>query len=85
MFSTNTAIRVFRHAIALDEHRVRFVPNFYHNDNKFDSDEPQMMHETRRQSTSAHLEAEEINRSTGQVTDSKEGELSCCPQYWRAY
>ncbi|EIN13932.1 hypothetical protein PUNSTDRAFT_110090 [Punctularia strigosozonata HHB-11173 SS5] len=67
--STNTAIRIFRHAIALDEHRVRFVPNFYHSDNASD---PHIKHEPRRQSTSAHLEAEEINRSTGQVTDTKE-------------
>ncbi|KAL5495495.1 hypothetical protein ACEPAI_958 [Sanghuangporus weigelae] len=28
---TNSAIRVFRHALALDEHRVKFLPNFYHN------------------------------------------------------
>ncbi|TDL15310.1 hypothetical protein BD410DRAFT_778252 [Rickenella mellea] len=26
----NHAIRVFRHAIALDEHRAKFMPNFYH-------------------------------------------------------
>ncbi|KAH9979651.1 hypothetical protein BJV74DRAFT_888045 [Russula compacta] len=26
----NTAIRVFRHAIALDEHRSKYRPNFYH-------------------------------------------------------
>lgn len=28
--ANNTAIRVFRHAIALDEHRAKFMPNFYH-------------------------------------------------------
>jgi hypothetical protein len=28
--SGNTAIRVFRHAISLDEHRANFRPNFYH-------------------------------------------------------
>ena len=27
---TNSAIRVFRHALSLDEHRVKFMPNFYH-------------------------------------------------------
>ena len=27
----NTSIRVFRHALALDEHRANFLPNFYHN------------------------------------------------------
>lgn len=26
---TNNAIRVFRHAISLDEHRVKFIPSFY--------------------------------------------------------
>lgn len=26
----NTAIRVFRHALALDERRAKFMPNFYH-------------------------------------------------------
>lgn len=26
----NTAIRIFRHALALDEHRAKFIPNFYH-------------------------------------------------------
>lgn len=30
---SNTAIRVFRHALALDEHRAKFMPNFYHADN----------------------------------------------------
>jgi hypothetical protein len=28
--SGNTTIRVFRHAISLDEHRANFRPNFYH-------------------------------------------------------
>ncbi len=28
--ATNTAIRTFRHALALDERRVKFTPNFYH-------------------------------------------------------
>ena len=28
--ANNTSIRVFRHAIALDEHRAKFMPNFYH-------------------------------------------------------
>jgi uncharacterized protein (DUF2235 family) len=28
---TNNAIRFFRHAVALDEHRVKFMPNWYHN------------------------------------------------------
>ncbi|EJD04194.1 uncharacterized protein FOMMEDRAFT_167433 [Fomitiporia mediterranea MF3/22] len=27
---TNSSIRVFRHALSLDEHRVKFMPNFYH-------------------------------------------------------
>ncbi|KAI9444642.1 hypothetical protein H4582DRAFT_2094510 [Lactarius indigo] len=26
----NTTIRVFRHALALDEHRVKFIPDYYH-------------------------------------------------------
>ncbi|KAL5518743.1 hypothetical protein ACEPAH_426 [Sanghuangporus vaninii] len=30
--ANNSAIRIFRHALALDEHRVKFLPNFYHND-----------------------------------------------------
>ncbi|KAI0769028.1 hypothetical protein BD413DRAFT_87062 [Trametes elegans] len=28
--STNATIKKFRHALALDEHRVRFLPNYYH-------------------------------------------------------
>jgi len=28
--NSNTAIRVFRHAISLDEHRANFRPNFFH-------------------------------------------------------
>ncbi|KAI9058264.1 hypothetical protein FKP32DRAFT_1688725 [Trametes sanguinea] len=28
--TANTTIKRFRHALALDEHRVRFLPNFYH-------------------------------------------------------
>ncbi|KAI0333677.1 hypothetical protein GY45DRAFT_1244065 [Cubamyces sp. BRFM 1775] len=28
--TANTTIKTFRHALALDEHRVRFLPNFYH-------------------------------------------------------
>ncbi|THH16718.1 hypothetical protein EW146_g3969 [Bondarzewia mesenterica] len=28
--STNTAIRTFRHALSLDEHRAKFRPNLYH-------------------------------------------------------
>ncbi|KAI0822340.1 hypothetical protein BC628DRAFT_1327757 [Trametes gibbosa] len=28
--TTNTTIKKFRHALALDEHRVKFCPNFYH-------------------------------------------------------
>lgn len=36
---SNTAIRVFRHALALDEHRAKFMPNFYHTGNA-DSSEP---------------------------------------------
>ncbi|KAI9444644.1 hypothetical protein H4582DRAFT_2179150, partial [Lactarius indigo] len=28
----NTTIRVFRQALALDEHRVKFIPNYYHRD-----------------------------------------------------
>ena len=27
---SNTAIRYFRHAISLDEHRAKFQPNFWH-------------------------------------------------------
>ena len=26
----NESIRIFRHALSLDEHRVKFMPNFYH-------------------------------------------------------
>ncbi|KAH9891558.1 hypothetical protein C8Q73DRAFT_650292 [Cubamyces lactineus] len=28
--TANTTVKTFRHALALDEHRVRFLPNFYH-------------------------------------------------------
>ena len=28
--ATNSAIRIFRHALSLDEHRAKFMPNFYH-------------------------------------------------------
>ncbi|KZT42652.1 hypothetical protein SISSUDRAFT_979749 [Sistotremastrum suecicum HHB10207 ss-3] len=28
--SSNTAIRVFRHALSLDEHRVKYIPNTWH-------------------------------------------------------
>jgi uncharacterized protein (DUF2235 family) len=28
--SSNTAIRYFRHAISLDEHRAKFTANYYH-------------------------------------------------------
>ncbi|KAH9178544.1 hypothetical protein EDB89DRAFT_2063507 [Lactarius sanguifluus] len=30
----NTTIRVFRHALALDEHRVNFIADYYHRDSK---------------------------------------------------
>lgn len=32
--SSNTAIRVFRHALSLDEHRARFQPNLYQHPTK---------------------------------------------------
>ena len=28
--SSNASIRIFRHALSLDEHRAKFRPNFYH-------------------------------------------------------
>ncbi|KAH9065590.1 hypothetical protein EDB87DRAFT_857448 [Lactarius vividus] len=30
----NTTIRVFRHALALDEHRVKFIADYYHRDSE---------------------------------------------------
>ncbi|THU97418.1 hypothetical protein K435DRAFT_721914, partial [Dendrothele bispora CBS 962.96] len=32
--TSNTSVRYFRHALALDEHRARFVPNFWHRTTK---------------------------------------------------
>ena len=35
--NTNTAFRVFRHALSLDERRAKFKPNFYHVVSPFDT------------------------------------------------
>ncbi|KAF5337742.1 hypothetical protein D9758_016028 [Tetrapyrgos nigripes] len=36
--TSNTSVRFFRHALALDEHRARFVPNFWHRTTKKEED-----------------------------------------------
>lgn len=36
--SANSAVRIFRHALSLDEHRARFQPNLFHRESPQDAD-----------------------------------------------
>jgi hypothetical protein len=78
--STNNAIRFFRHAVALDERRVKFMPNWYHDPNEGapeDSPETEEARHTKdpimkRTESTGHEQAVLDNLMTGQQTQAKE-------------
>jgi hypothetical protein len=84
--TSNSAIRYFRHALALDEHRVKFMPNFHrkwedsqgitaahaHQKDTCAAQDTPCREPPERHASVQQAYEEEINRATGMKTDSLE-------------
>ncbi|KAH9033056.1 hypothetical protein EDB84DRAFT_1561796 [Lactarius hengduanensis] len=72
----NTTIRVFRHALALDEHRVNFIPEYYRGDSEESSLGP--LNEEEQVSNVPGNASKITPHEMGEVTDVKEVWFAGC-------